>query len=83
MVKDKLLDAIPTDPMDGQPLRYRRTDVGIVVYSIGDDDTDNQGNIYRDQHDQRWVDIALRQREIDIGFRLWNVTQRRQPPMGP
>ena len=33
LVKAKLLDAVPVDPMDNQPLRYRRTKEGIVVYS--------------------------------------------------
>src|SRR5262249_24995418 len=31
------LAAAPLDPYDGQPLRFRRTDTGVVVYSVGPD----------------------------------------------
>ena len=35
------LDAIPQDPFDGEPLRYKKLDVGFVVYSIGEDGLDD------------------------------------------
>src|SRR6185503_14917078 len=50
LVKAKLLDAVPRDPFDGQPLRYRRTKEGVVVYSIGADGTDNHGHIDRERN---------------------------------
>ena len=31
------------DPFDGEQLRYRKLDVGFVVYSIGEDGHDNGG----------------------------------------
>ncbi|MFC1760611.1 hypothetical protein ACFL6U_00850 [Planctomycetota bacterium] len=37
------LDAVITDPYDGQALRYRRLDPGYVVYSVGEDLTDSGG----------------------------------------
>jgi hypothetical protein len=74
LVQEKLLDAVPLDPIDGQPLRYRRTKEGVVIYSIGFDRTDNQGHIDRD----RPLDPG-----VDIGFRLWNVDRRRQPALPP
>jgi len=37
------LDAVPVDPFDGQPLRYRLLDKGFVVYSIGEDLSDDGG----------------------------------------
>ena len=74
LVKEKLLDAIPADPMDNQPIRYRHTKDGIVVYSIGFDRIDNQGNIDRNRFPEDGV---------DIGFRLWNVDQRRQAALPP
>jgi hypothetical protein len=37
------LERIALDPFDGQPLRYRRRNAGYVVYSVGNDLTDNQG----------------------------------------
>ena len=75
LVKAKLLDAPPLDPMDNQPLRYRRTKDGIVVYSIGIDSTDNQGHMDRNADPQA--------PGIDLAFRLWNVKSRRQPPLPP
>ena len=35
------LDAVPIDPFDNQPLRYRLQEKGFVVYSIGDDESDD------------------------------------------
>jgi DNA-binding transcriptional MerR regulator len=37
------LDAVLTDPFDGQPLRYRKQDAGYVLYSIGWDLKDDGG----------------------------------------
>jgi hypothetical protein len=74
LVTSKMLAAIPLDPFGGQPMRYRRTKDGVVIYSIGPDLADNQGHIDR----ERPYDKGL-----DIGFRLWNVEARRQPPLPP
>ena len=37
------LDAVPTDPFDGEPLRYRVMENGYIVYSIGDNQRDDGG----------------------------------------
>ncbi len=37
------LNAVLTDPFDGQPLRYRKQDAGYVLYSIGWDLKDDGG----------------------------------------
>jgi hypothetical protein len=37
------LKAIPQDPFDGKPLRYKKLAKGYVVYSVGDDGEDNGG----------------------------------------
>lgn len=37
------LESVPLDPFDGQPLRYKLTQTGFVVYSIADDRVDNGG----------------------------------------
>ncbi len=37
------LDTVPQDPFDGQPLRYRVLERGFVVYSIGEDLSDDDG----------------------------------------
>ncbi len=97
LVKHGLLDAVPVDPMDNQPIRYRRTKEGIVIYSIGLNTTDNQGNINRESGcRERPVDTGFHlwnvsrhgcswvmtpDRLQDIGFRLWNEKSRRQPPL--
>jgi hypothetical protein len=60
-----LLDAVPTDGYDGQPLRYRPTRDGVVVYSVG---ADGQGD-----------GAALDRQPIDpdrLEFRLWDVERR-------
>jgi len=37
------LDAAPLDPFDGQPIRYRNTEPGYLLYSIMEDGQDNGG----------------------------------------
>ena len=37
------IPAVPLDPFDGKPLRMKKTDHGLVLYSIGPDMTDNGG----------------------------------------
>ena len=64
------LDAVPLDPFDGQVLRYRRVEDGVVIYSISSDEIDNNGNFDRERSNQPGV---------DIGCRLWDVAKRRQP----
>ncbi len=38
------LATVPLDPADQQPLRYRILDPGYVVYGLGEDGEDHQGN---------------------------------------
>jgi hypothetical protein len=64
----RYLPAVPTDPFDGQPLRWRRLPDGIVIYSVGPDRTDNGGNV--DRH------YPPRPR-TDLGFRLRDEPGRR------
>jgi len=37
------LESVPKDPFDGEELRYKKLDPGFVVYSIGDDLSDDDG----------------------------------------
>lgn len=37
------LDAVPQDPFDGQPLRYKKLATGYVIYSVNDDGHDDGG----------------------------------------
>ncbi|MEI2727116.1 MAG: hypothetical protein V9H26_27560 [Verrucomicrobiota bacterium] len=37
------LAVVPADPFTGEPLRYRRTDKGFVIYSVDRDGLDNGG----------------------------------------
>ncbi len=66
----KYLAAVPLDPFDGQPLRWRNDLRGVTIYSVGYDGVDNGRNLDR---------IHLTQPGVDIGFRLWDVRARRQP----
>jgi hypothetical protein len=45
------LDSVPRDPFDGAQLRYKRLEKGYVVYSIGEDGSDDGGKerLPRDQ----------------------------------
>jgi type II secretory pathway pseudopilin PulG len=37
------LDSVPMDPFDGNELRYKKLETGFVVYSIGEDLSDDGG----------------------------------------
>jgi hypothetical protein len=71
LVKEGFLDAVPTDPYDHKPIRLKRTGDGLTLYSVGLDGIDNGGLVDRDKR----LDSGT-----DQGFRLWDVSRRRQPP---
>jgi hypothetical protein len=66
----EFLPKIPLDPYDAKPLRYRRLQDGVVIYSIGPDKVDNGGKLYR---------RGLSKTGTNFGFQLWDVNRRRQP----
>jgi hypothetical protein len=59
----RYLSAVPTDPFDGQPLRWLRLPDGIVIYSVGPDRTDNGGKLDRRHPDQPGTDLGFRLRD--------------------
>jgi hypothetical protein len=63
----RYLKEVPSDPFDGQSLRMRHLDDGLVVYSVGADRQDNGGT----------MDL-LRPEDpgTDVGFELRNATKR-------
>jgi ABC-type transport system involved in multi-copper enzyme maturation permease subunit len=59
------LPAVPADPYDGKPLRYRKLTDGIVVYAIGGELRDHGGKFAVPS----WkVDVP----GTDVGFKFWN-----------
>jgi len=68
----RFLASVPLDPFDGEPLRYRRFEDGMVIYTTGYDGVDNGGNVDRNPSDP--------QSDADIGVRLWDAAKRRQLP---
>jgi hypothetical protein len=67
------LAKVPRDPFDGEPLRLIGRADGIVIYSLGNNGTDDGG-----------ADVDARfYTGRDVGIRLWDVDKRRQPPMPP
>jgi hypothetical protein len=69
------LPAVPIDPYSGAPLRYRRFDDGVAVYSVS-----------RNRIDDGGVKIASRHfldPDADLGLRLWDPPHRRLPPLQP
>ncbi len=64
------LKAVPADPFDGRPLRYKRLADGVLVYSVGHDRVDNDGTIDRTNP----VGTG-----VDLGFRLYDPEARRRP----
>jgi hypothetical protein len=72
------LDRVPQDCFRKAPLIFRKLPDGLVIYSVGPDGEDDGGLIIRGERPppkERGVPA-----NEDIGFRLWDVDQRRQPP---
>jgi hypothetical protein len=74
LAKQGWIAAVPLDPFDGQPLRYKIVADGVRIYSVGLDGVDDGGAIDRDN----WTTPGT-----DLGFRLWNTGSRRPHPLPP
>jgi len=66
----EFLKEIPIDPYDSQPLRLRRLEHSILIYSIGSDESAVGRNL-TGGNDVKGGD--------DIGFQLWDLEYRHQP----
>jgi hypothetical protein len=66
----EFLDAVPLDPYDDEPLRFRTTKDGVVIYSVGPD-----GTFSGDARDALWPPNDPR---FGHEFRLWDVDERRK-----
>jgi competence protein ComGC len=71
LIHEGLIKEEYTDPYDGKPLRWKRTPIGLIVYSIGKDKIDNGGNLNRSNP----ITVGS-----DMGFELWDRSLRRLPP---
>lgn len=67
----KYLSAVPPDPFDELPLRYRQVEDGVIIYAVGQDAVDNGGRLNREHPDEPGV---------DVGVRLWDAAKRRHTP---
>jgi hypothetical protein len=59
------------DPFAKTPLRMKHLPDGVVTYSVGADGRDDDGDVDANHPGTPG---------LDIGFRLWNPDNRRQPP---
>ncbi len=71
----RYLDAVPLDPFDGKPIRFKRLDVGIVAYSIGEDETDDGGDVERQMQPR-----DPKTKATDWGYMLLNPELRNREP---
>jgi len=72
------LDAVPVDPFDGQPIRFKRTDEGVNIWCVGDDMVDNGGDI------KRFERLSSCEKPADWGWIMLNPDQRNRPrPQAP
>jgi hypothetical protein len=80
LVEKGLMKRVPEDPIDGAPLRMRKSPDGLVFYSI---------SYPRREYDGAWHDDLTKYGEADpmpghySEFRLWSPDRRRQPPLPP
>jgi hypothetical protein len=54
------LDAIPLDPFNGQPLRFKKTSDGsVVIYSVGSDGVDDGGQVEKPRDGKHPADVGI------------------------
>jgi hypothetical protein len=68
-IPQTLLPEKPIDPYDGKPLRYRVVDDGVLLYSVGPDRVDHDGEIPESANPTTKI----------LLFHLWNPEHRRKP----
>lgn len=68
------IDAVPLDPFDAKPIRYEQIKQGIVVYSIGEDETDSAGDV------RRLEPYDARKKATDEGYVLLDPDLRGREP---
>lgn len=73
-VVPEFLAAVPVDPWDGKPIRYRRVADGVVAYGIGEDGVDYGGAL---------VTQSGSPMKKNHGYQLWDVEKRRQAGKAP
>ncbi|MFQ5489709.1 MAG: hypothetical protein ACE5GE_03205, partial [Phycisphaerae bacterium] len=64
----QFMEYLPIDPFDEKPLRYKRTDTGVIVYSVNGDLQDDGGDVE--------TPTKPRRDAPDVGFRLLDPDQR-------
>ena len=69
-----VLRALPADPYTALPITVTHRDGGLSVYSLGPDRRDDGGNYHK---------ILNPVAGTDQGYRLWDVSRRRQTPPAP
>ncbi|MFO7955609.1 MAG: hypothetical protein R6X33_00730 [Candidatus Brocadiia bacterium] len=66
------LETVPEDPFSSGKLLYRRTDGGVVLYSVGPDGQDNEGR----GREEMEAEAGPRTEQYDIRFRLLDPERR-------
>ncbi len=54
------LATLPRDPFDGKPIRFAKTDSGIVVYSVGENTIDDGGQVVPQEGERLGRDFGVR-----------------------
>ena len=70
----EFITAVPEDPYASAMFRLRRTESGIIIYSVGPDGVHHEGRLIR---------TPRYRGEGDIGFQLWDPERRGREPLPP
>lgn len=66
----RFLDALPVDPFTDQPVRYRRTADGYVVYSVGPNLRDDGGDLRQAPAERGATGMPFRPGSPDVGVEV-------------
>jgi hypothetical protein len=83
----EVLLAVPIDPFDGSPLKYKVMDGQAVVYSVGSDGKDDGGQFAATQRENvqhgQWVSRAERGSQAPGDLRLFPLVREPRPADEP
>ncbi len=76
-LKPEYLAEVPTDPYTDEPLKYRKTADGVVVFSVGPDGA-HQGDYYDRPRPPGPAALPAPAEDAEFEFRLWNPEVRKR-----
>ena len=67
----KYLPEVPADPFDRQPMRYKFTERGLLIYSVNENKVDDGGVFWSENKKPRRPDVGIELLHVDHRKLKW------------